>query len=386
MAGIRGIDSNAAGNPQRVIITFEHAVNEEARAALSNLGGRVIKDLELVNGLAVLLPSEAAVKQARVLAGVKKVEEDAMVFAVAKPPWAGGGDSGQPAEVLEWGVDRIDADLAWASSRGFGVNVAIIDTGIDKDHADLVGNLKGGVNFVSKSPAKPADPNKWDDDNGHGTHVAGIVAAVDNEIGVIGTAPEAYLWAVKVLDRNGSGYISDVIDGINWAVNNGMRVVNMSLGTASDIQALHDAVDAAYNAGLVLVAAAGNSGDGNGTTNEVIYPAKYSSVIAVAATASDDSTPYWSSEGEEVELAAPGVDIRSTWNDGLYNTISGTSMATPHVAGTVALMLKDSVLSPAEVRAALQAAADDLGAPGRDNFYGYGLVDTEESVTGVQTQ
>jgi len=391
LAGFGGLATQAVsaglprvvGAPERVIITFNHAVNEDARTALENMGGRVLKELPLVNGAVVLLPNGAAASDIGTLAGVRSVEKDALVFALRPPK--GGGGSTQPAETLEWGVNRVDADLAWATSKGFGVNVAIIDTGIDKDHADLIDNLKGGVNFVSKSPAKPADPNKWDDDNGHGTHVAGIVAAVDNEIGVIGTAPEAYLWAVKVLDRNGSGYVSDVIDGITWAMNNGMQVINMSLGTASDIQAMHDAVDAAYAAGVVIVAAAGNSGDGDGSTNEVIYPAKYSSVIAVAATAVDDSTPSWSAEGEEVELAAPGVSIRSTWNDGLYNTISGTSMASPHVAGVVALMLGAGVLSPAEVRAALQATADDLGATGHDNFYGYGLVDAEESTTGSQT-
>src|SRR3989338_8722935 len=338
-----------ASAPERVIVIFDHAVNEDARVALEGMGGRILKELPIVNGAVVLLPNEAAASDIGTLAGVRSVEKDARVFALKPPggcdPWPdcnnGGGDDGstQPAEVLEWGVDRIDADLAWTTSRGLGVNVAIIDTGIDRDHADLIDNLKGGVNFVSKSPVKPADPNKWDDDNGHGTHVAGIVAAVDNEIGVIGTAPEAYLWAVKVLDRNGSGYVSDVIDGITWAMNNGMKVVNMSLGTASDIQAMHDAVDAAYSAGVVIVAAAGNSGDGDGSTNEVIYPAKYSSVIAVAATAVDDSTPTWSSEGEEVELAAPGVSIRSTWNDGLYNTASGTSMASPHLASVFSFML-----------------------------------------------
>src|SRR3990167_1380796 len=384
----------AAGAPERVIITFNHAINEDARTALENMGGRVLKELPLVNGAVVLLPNEAAAPDIGTLAGVRSVEKDALVFAL-RPPKRGGGST-QPAETLEWGVNRVDADLAWATSKGFGVNVAIIDTGIDKDHADLIDNLKGGVNFVSKSPAKPADPNKWDDDNGHGTHVAGIVAAVDNEIGVIGTAPEAYLWAVKVLDRNGSGYVSDVIDGITWAMNNGMQVINMSLGTASDIQAMHDAVDAAYVAGVVIVAAAGNSGDGDGSTNEVIYPAKYSSVIAVAATDNNDLIAYFSSDGAEVELAAPGVSIRSTWNDCLYNTISGTSMASPHVAGAVALVLATAVQSaydvdvdgawdPAEVRAALQAAADDLGTAGHDNFYVYGLVDAEENVTGIQT-
>ena len=392
--GVSAGSPQTASAPERVIVTFNHAVNEDARAALENAGGRVLKELPLVNGAVVLLPNEAAASNIGTLAGVRSVEKDALVFALRPPK--GGGGSTQPAEVLEWGVDRIDADFAWATSRGLGVNVAIVDTGIDKDHADLIDNLKGGVNFVSKSPVKPADPNKWDDDNGHGTHVAGIVAARDNEIGVIGTAPEAYLWAVKVLDRNGSGYTSDVIDGITWAMNNGMQVVNISLGTASDIQAMHDAVDAAYTAGVVIVAAAGNSGDGDGSTNEVIYPAKYSSVIAVAATDNNDLIAYFSSDGAEVELAAPGVSIRSTWNDGFYNTISGTSMASPHVAGTVALVLAtvvqsaydadaDGAWDPAEVRAALQAAADDLGATGRDNFYGYGLVDAEESVTGTQT-
>src|SRR3989338_1632484 len=251
--------SEAASVPQRVIVTFDHVLNEQARVALAS-HGQVVRDLALINGAVVLVPSQAAVNQIGALDGVTSVEFDTLVFVLnnpaAKPGKGGGGDTTPPpAQTLEWGVDRIDADLAWGTSTGVGVNVAVIDTGIDQDHPDLVANLKGGVNFVSKSPTRPADPAKWNDDNGHGTHVAGIIGAVDNSEGVVGMAHGVNLYGVKVLDRNGSGYLSDVISGIDWAVANGMNVINMSLGSSSDSSALHDAVDAADAAGLVVVAA-----------------------------------------------------------------------------------------------------------------------------------
>jgi subtilisin family serine protease len=403
LLGTLASNPRAANPPQRLIITFEQTVAVNDKTSVEAIGARVIKELPLVNGLVVLIPDPAITPLLKTLKGVKRVEPDAKVFALKPPggcdPWPECNKEGEEPllQTLEWGVNRIDADLAWGVSRGTGIKVAIIDSGIDMDHPDLIANLQGGINFVSKGAAwNPADPTKWDDDNGHGTHVAGIVAAVDNNIGVIGVAPEAHLWAVKVLDRKGGGYLSDVIAGIKWSIDHDMQVINMSLGTSSDIQSFHDAVDAAYDAGIVIVAAAGNSGDGDGTTNEVIYPAKYSSVIAVAATRSDDSTPYWSAEGEEVEIAAPGVSIRSTVKGGTYSTKSGTSMASPHAAGTVALLLNttipalydtdiDGIWDPAEIRAVLIQTADDLEPSGFDNFYGWGLVDAEEAITGTQT-
>lgn len=370
--------------PQRVIVTFDHEINEAAREALLNSGGHTLKELDLINAAVVLLPDQAAVDNVRGLSSVRSVEPDVTVYALHHRDGHSGGPGGgdtepdpepEPSQTTEWGIDRIDADLAWPTNTGVGTNVAVVDTGIDLDHPDL--NVIKGVD-CTKGPNCDKG-GSGDDDNGHGTHVAGIVGASNNSIGVVGVAPGANLYAVKALRQDGSGFLSDVIEGIEWAVNNNMNVINMSLGTSSDIQAMHDAVDAANAAGVVVVAAAGNSGDGDPNTNDVGYPAKYSSVIAVSATASDDSTPSWSSEGAEVELAAPGVSVRSTIPGGSYGTFSGTSMASPHVAGTVALLLSSGA-SASDVRSTLRASAEDLGSEGFDNQYGWGLVDAEASL------
>ncbi len=359
----------------RHIVVFQDGFPSSAsQAALVRaFGGEVVRDLPIVNGMAVALPPGIAKQIAR-RTEVLRVDVDAQVRALGKPAKPPGKDKPkgeQPPQVLPWGVDRIDAEWAWGASTGAGVSVAVVDTGIDGDHPDLAANIVEGVNFVSKPAWKPANPGKWDDDNGHGTHVAGIIAAANNDIGVVGVAPEASLYAVKVLDRSGSGYISTVIAGIQWCVAAGVDVANMSLGTDADVEAMHEACDAAQAAGLILVAAAGNDGA------HVDYPAAYDSVIAVGATAGDDSVYIYSSPGPQVYVAAPGVAVPSTWKGGEYNTITGTSMATPHVAGTIALQLA------AALSAAPCAGADDLLPAGPDIYTGCGLVDAGESVTGT---
>ena len=251
------------------------------------------------------------------------------------------------------------------------LKLAVVDTGIDLDHPDLAVNIKGGVNTIQTWQSA-------DDDNGHGTHVAGIVAALNNAIGVVGVGPDIDLYAVKVLNRRGSGYVSDIIEGLDWVISNNIDVVNMSLGTSSDVQAFHDAVIVAKNAGIVIVAAAGNSGPSN---NSVIYPAKYSEVVAVSATNSTDGQPSWSSRGPEVDLAAPGESIYSTYRGGGYRTLSGTSMATPHVAGAAALVLATHLgFNPSQVQAHLQSTAELLSGL-TFNQQGSGLVDVEAAVT-----
>ncbi len=372
--------SNTQANGlERYIITIQGP----AEQAVERAGGVVDHAFSIIPAIAVRIPA-AAIPGILKNPNVISIEPDIMLHATGKPPWAGGGggDTEQPAQVIEWGVDRIDAELTWHTAAGYGVSVAIIDTGIDKDHPDLIDNLMGGVNFVPKRGR--IDPNTWDDDNGHGTHVAGIVGAVDNDGGVVGVAPEVSLYGVKALNRRGSGYLSDIIAGIEWAVNNDIQVINMSLGTDTYTSTLKAACDAAYALGVTLVAAAGNDGDIY-SDSDVDYPAAYASVIAVAAINIADERASWSSDGPEVELAAPGVNIRSTWKKGEYNTISGTSMASPHVAGVAALALSNEALTPGELRYRLQNTADDLGDSDFDPLYGHGLVDAEEAAVGIQT-
>jgi len=353
----------AAGNqPEKVRVFLEFKGKPDV-GAVHLAGGKVLHSYTLLeNVVAVEVPVNALnglLKNPNVVG----VEFDALAHASAKPA------PSQPAQKLPWGVDRVDADLS--NHTGAGVKVCVVDTGIDKDHPDLQANIVGGRNFVTKGAT--VDPTKWDDDNGHGTHVAGTIAAVDNTIGVVGVAPSASLLAAKVLNRQGSGYLSDVIAGIDYCVQNGAKVVSMSLGSSSDVQAFHDAVDAAYASGVLLVAAAGNDYGG-----AVSYPAAYDSVVAVSATDSADNPASFSNVGPEVELAAPGVSILSTYKGGGYATLSGTSMATPHVSGVAALAWEaNPLLTNAEVRALLQSTADDLGAVGKDNLFGYGLVDAE---------
>jgi len=241
-----------------------------------------------------------------------------------------------------WGVDHIDADLVWdfedpepSSTKGGGIRVAIIDTGIDEDHPDLVDNIVTGINFVpGKGKNKRVVESAWDDDHGHGTHCAGIVAANDNGFGVVGVAPDASLYAIKVLDSRGRGKASDFIAGLEWAVDNGAQIISISLRIwNTTTYSVTDACDAAYAAGLLLVSSAGNN-YGGGVTS----PANHPSVMAVSAIDNADNIASFSSDGPDVELAAPGVEVYSAYRNGGYTFMDGTSMACPHVSGVAALV------------------------------------------------
>jgi subtilisin family serine protease len=246
----------------------------------------------------------------------------------------------------------------------------VVDTGVDLAHPDLAGKIVSGFDFVN-SDAIPQD------DNGHGTHVAGIAAATGNNgVGVAGTSWGAQIMPVKVLDAAGNGTFANVAAGIVWATDNGAQVINLSLGGNAPSAVLQSAVDYAYNSGRVIVAAVGNTGN-----NSILYPARYPNVVAVAATDSANNRAAFSNYGPEVSVAAPGAFIYSTLSGGAYGYRSGTSMSTAYVSGLAAILVGElGAWSPGSIRSVLQTTALDLGAPGRDDFYGFGLIQMDAAL------
>jgi len=271
----------------------------------------------------------------------------------------------------QYGLLAIHAPQGWDLSTGSSaVTIAILDTGVDLDHVDLASKIVPGFDFVNSD-------NDPQDDNGHGTHVAGIAAAASNNgIGVAGVAWGAHIMPVKVLNASGNGSYADVAAGIVWAADNGAQVINLSLGGSMPSSVLEDAVDYAYGKGVTLVAAAGNSG-----SNSVLYPARYPHVIAVAATDSSNNRASFSNFGPEIDVAAPGVAIYSTIIGDKYAYLSGTSMAAPFVSGLAAILMGiPANASPDEITHEIETTALDLGIPGRDDYYGYGLIQMDAAL------
>jgi subtilisin len=319
---------------------------------IKSFGGEIKRQYKYMPVVAVNLP-EKAVQALTNNPKVDFIEEDGKVQAIG--------------QVTPWGIPHIKAiEVQQTGVIGSGIKVGIIDTGIDYTHEDLI--VSGGATFVQGTI-------DYMDDNGHGTHVAGTVAALDNTVGVLGVAPNVHLYGIKVLDGYGSGSYSDVISGIEWAISNNIDILNMSLGGRSGSKTLQTAVDNAYNKGMLLVAAAGNSGyDRKGTIG---YPAKYDSVIAVGAVDEQNNRADFSSVGKELEIMAPGVSILSTILGG-YDLYNGTSMASPHVAGVAALVWDENPnFTNDQIRDALNETTNDIG----DSFsYGNGLVDALSAV------
>lgn len=271
----------------------------------------------------------------------------------------------------QWNLPSIETEKGWKVSKGNDqVIVAVLDTGVQSNHPDLKGKLLQGTNLVNEE----TDP---DDDVGHGTHVAGIIgASVNNGEGVAGVSWYNKIMPVKVLDNSGSGSTYTVAKGIIWATDHGAKVINMSLGNYAQADFLHDAIKYAYEHDVVLVAASGND-----NTDRPGYPAAYPEVFAVAATDSNKQKASFSNYGDYIDAAAPGDGIASTYPGSQYAALSGTSMASPHVAALAGLIRSvNPDLKNTEVMDIMRNSAIDLGAKGKDDYFGYGEIDVDKAL------
>lgn len=222
----------------------------------------------------------------------------------------------------------------------------------------------------------------FSDDNGHGTHIAGIIGAKNNTVGTVGIAPDASIYALKALDQQGKGNISDVIEAIDWSISAGIDIINLSLSSSIDSLALHNIVDKAYASGLLIVGSAGNN------SSTVLFPAAYESVIAVTSIDQSNQKSIFSPVGNEIELSAPGSSILSTYSNNSYMTMSGTSMAAAYVSGNAALIKeKYPDYTNYQIRDELRRRIIDIGAIGKDNYFGFGLIQApfEKTVTSITT-
>jgi subtilisin family serine protease len=256
----------------------------------------------------------------------------------------------QTGPSIPWGVRQIKSPEAWKETRGSRIRIGVIDTGIDYLHPDLRGRISRGINLLHRS-LLPAD------DNGHGTHISGTIAASNQDSGLVGVAPHAVIHPVKAFDQNGTAYVSDIVLGIDWCVRNRMHIINMSFGMKNRSRSMHDAVRNANKMGIVVVASSGNEGK----TSSIDYPARFSQVISVGATAAHKKIAPFSNRGRSIDLYAPGEKIKSTWLQHKYMELSGTSMATSHVSGVIALMLAVKPgLTPSEIKSLLQKTSNPV--------------------------
>ncbi len=274
----------------------------------------------------------------------------------------------------QWNLPSIRTEQGWNTTKGSEeIIVAVLDTGVQLDHPDLAGRVAEGFNVVGDGPP--------DDDVGHGTHVAGVIsAAVNNREGVAGMSWYNKVMPIKVLDSSGTGTTYSVAEGLIWAVDHGAKVINMSLGNYASAEFLHDAIRYAYDHDVVLIAASGND-----DTDRPGFPAAYPEVFAVAATDENGQKASFSNYGDYIDVAAPGNNIPSTYPGNQYAALSGTSMASPHVAALAGLIrTMNPALSNEEVMTIMRETATDIGETGKDIYYGYGEIDVARALQAAE--
>ncbi|HYF64240.1 MAG TPA: S8 family peptidase, partial [Herpetosiphonaceae bacterium] len=342
--------------PGQFIVKFKSGTQRANRQAeLRSIGGAVISRVESLDSdvveFAALKQSPSPQARAAVLDALKKnpnieYAEPNYIYSIQYTP-------NDPNLNQQWAWNKIQAPRAWDVTRGSSsVVIAVVDTGIQANHPDLDAKVLAGYDYVDND-SNPADGN------GHGTHVAGTAAAeTNNGTGVAGTCPDCKVMPVRVLDNNGSGSLDNIARGITYAADNGAKVINLSLGGTSGTSSLESAINYAWNKGVFIACAAGNS-----NTTSMFYPAGYGNCMAVASTTSSDARSSFSNYGNWVDIAAPGSDIYSTFTGSSYKSMNGTSMASPHVAGLAGLLASQG-LTNSQIRSRLCSTADQISGTG----------------------
>jgi subtilisin family serine protease len=362
-------DISAPSVPGQFVVKFRPGLAASSRAQIARSAGATIASRIKALDVDVLAFPATVLSKKGAEATLNALKQNPNVI-YAEPNYIYKADftPNDPGYAQQWAWPKIQAPQAWDVTQGSSsAIIAVVDTGISLNHPDLDGKIVAGYDFVDNDTTPM-------DGNGHGSHVSGTAAAeTNNATGGAGLCPGCSLMPVRVLDNNGSGTLTNVANGIIWAADHGAKVINMSLGGSAGSTTLQNAVDYAWNKGVFLSCAAGNS-----NTSAPSYPAYYTNCFAVASTNSSDARSSFSNYGNWVEVAAPGEGIYSTWLNGGYNTISGTSMATPHVSGLAGLLASQG-LTNAQIRDRIMATADQI--PGTGTYWTAGRINAYKAVS-----
>ncbi|MFS0883549.1 S8 family peptidase [Metabacillus niabensis] len=357
--------SYAKNTENNYIVTFNNNINQQY---INSKGGEVIESFDATPSVLVKATDEE-INDIKLDANIiEKVEIDGLVEASSDDFDFGSIDIDPEEQLIPWNVNYVKADKAHRMGlTGRGIKIGVIDSGIT-NHKDI--KVTGGINIIDQSA-------NYNDETGHGTRVAGIIGAVNNSYGLIGVSPNASLYAIKVLNSNGKGSISDVIAGLEYAIENKLDIVNLSLQTTIDNSVLKETIKKANKNGILVIAAAGNYG-GSLEENTIAFPAAYKDVISVGAVNHNGERYNLSSTGKELDLVAPGEYVYTTVLEDMFFLANGTSMAAPHVTGAAALLLEDNPkLKTRQLEKILLKSADRLGD---FKLYGKGLLNIDKAI------
>ncbi|PGO61574.1 S8 family peptidase [Priestia megaterium] len=356
------LDSSEFTKNNQIIVKFKEDVCEETHLKIHHKHKCTILDHNKELDFQVLHSKRdinTLIKIYNKLEEVEYAEPNHMLKAFYTP--------NDPFFAYQYGPQKVQAPDAWDVTTSNGnIKIAIIDTGVQLNHPELAIKLWPGYNFVEGN----LNPN---DGNGHGTHVAGIAGALtENSLGIAGIAPSASIIPVRALDNSGNGTLSNIANAITYSTNAGAKVINLSLGSSQGSITLENAINYAWNQGVVIVAAAGNE-----ASNTLTYPAAYQNVIAVASTDINDQKSDFSNYGTWVEVSAPGSTILSTYTGSYYAYLSGTSMACPHVAGLAALLAAQGK-NNVQIKNTILSTCDPV--PGTGLYWTYGRINANRAV------